>query len=61
MYHVIRVVGFRGTMRPYGSQSKHGTITQLWFKVGPASNTIDWQKTSNRLRRWPNNEPVLGG
>ena len=36
------VVAFRGIKRhPYGSQSKHGTITQFCFNVGPASNTID--------------------
>ena len=55
MYHVIQVVAFRGIKRhPYGSQSKHGTITQFYFNVGPASNTIDRHWTSNRLRRWPN-------
>ena len=42
MYGVIRVVAFRGIKRhPYGSQSKHGTITQFCFNVGSASNTID--------------------
>ena len=41
MYHVIRVVAFRGeNCHPYGSQSKHGMITQFCFNVGPASNTI---------------------
>ena len=29
------------TIHPYGSQSKHGIITQFCFNVGPASNTID--------------------
>ena len=42
MYRVIRVVAFRGIKRhPHGSQSKHGTITQFCFNVGPASNTIN--------------------
>ena len=42
MYGVIRVVAFQGIKRdPHGSQSKHGTITQFCFNVGPASNTID--------------------
>ena len=42
MYRVIRVVALRGIKRhPYGSQSKHGTITQFCFNVGPALNTID--------------------
>ena len=42
MYCVILVGAFRGIERhPYGSQSKHGTITQFCFNVGPASNTID--------------------
>ena len=37
MYRVIRVVAFRGIKRhPYGSQSKHRTITQFCFNVGPA-------------------------
>ena len=35
MYRVIRVVAFRGIKcHPYGSQSKHGTITQFCFNVG---------------------------
>ena len=42
MYRVIRVVAFfwggGGVKRhPYGSQSKHGTITQFCFNFGPAS------------------------
>ena len=42
MKRVIRVVAFRGIERHlYGSQSKHGTITQFCFNVEPASNTID--------------------
>ena len=42
MYRVIRVVAFRGIKYlPYGSEGKHGTITQFCFNVGPASNTID--------------------
>ena len=42
MYRVIRVVAFLGIKcHQYGSQSKHGTITQFCFNVGPASNTID--------------------
>ena len=42
MYCVIRVVDFRGIKRHlYGSQSKHGTITQFFFNVGPGSSTID--------------------
>ena len=32
VYRVIRVVAFRGIKRhPYGSQSKHGIITQFCF------------------------------
>ena len=55
MYRVIRIVAFRGIKRhPYGSQSKHGTITQLCFNGGPASNTIDRHSTSNGLRVWLN-------
>ena len=46
---------------PSGSQSKHGTITQFCFNLGPTSNTIDRHWTSNGLRHWPNIEPVLGG
>ena len=54
MYLVIRVVAFRGIKcPPYGSQRKHGTITQFCFNVGPASNTIDRHWVSNGLRRWP--------
>ena len=42
MYRVIRAVAFRRRKcHPYGDQSKHGTITQFSFNVGPASNTID--------------------
>ena len=42
MYRVIRIVAFRGSKcHPYGSQSKHGAITQFCFNVGPAWNTID--------------------
>ena len=42
MYHVIWVVAFPGIKgHPYGSQSKHGTITKFCFNVGPVSNTID--------------------
>ena len=47
MYRVIQAVTFRGIhvnmvkRHPYGSQSKHGTITQFCFNVGPASNTIE--------------------
>ena len=51
MYRVIRVVAFRGIKHhPYGSQSKHGTITQFCFYVGPASNTMgcDAGPTLNR-------------
>ena len=55
MYRVIR----RRKRHPYGSQSKHGTITQFSFIVGPASNTTDLHWPSNGLRRWPNIEPVL--
>ena len=41
MYRVIPVVAFWGIRRhPYDIQSKHGTITQICFIVGPASNTI---------------------
>ena len=41
-YCVIQVVAFPGIkFHPYGSQSGHGTITQLCFNVGPLSNTID--------------------
>ena len=41
MYRVIRVVAFRGIKyHLYGSQSKHGTLTQSCFNGGPASNTI---------------------
>ena len=61
MYRVIRVVAFRGTMRhPYGSQSKHGTITQFRFNVGPASNKIDRHWTSNGLRQLCLQNKVLG-
>ena len=36
MFRVIRVVAFRGIKRhPYGSQSKHVTITHFCFNVGP--------------------------
>ena len=45
MYRVVRgggVVAFRGIkLHPYGSQSKHGTITQFCFNVGPAWYMID--------------------
>ena len=41
MYRAIRVVEFRGMKRlPFGSQTKHGTITQFFLNVGPASNTL---------------------
>ena len=33
--------GDEASVHPYGSQSKHGTITQFCFNVGPASNMID--------------------
>ena len=37
MYRVIGVVAFRGIKRhPYGSQSKHGTITQFCFNGAQA-------------------------
>ena len=62
MYRVNRVLAFQGIKRhPYGSRSKHGTITQFCFNVGPATNTIDQDWTINGLRRWPNIKPVLGG
>ena len=41
MYRGNRVVAYRGIKdHPYGSQSKHGSITQFCFNVGPASNGI---------------------
>ena len=42
MYRVFLVVAFwERKCHPYGSQSKHGTITQLCFNGEPASNMID--------------------
>ena len=42
VYRGIQIVAFRGIKRhPYGIHSKHRTITQFCFNVGPASNTID--------------------
>ena len=42
MYGIIRVVAFRKIKcHPYGSQSKHGAITQICSNVGTASSTID--------------------
>ena len=49
MYRVIRVVAFQGIKRyPYGNQSKHGTITQFCFNVGPA------------LKKLTSIEPAMG-
>ena len=46
MHRVIQVVAFRGIKRhPYGSHSKHWTITQLCFNVGPASNVYQLHRT----------------
>ena len=33
--------GDKATVQLYGSQRKHGTITQFCFNAGPALNTID--------------------
>ena len=51
-------LGHKALVHRYGSQSKHGTITQLCFNVGSAPNTIkpamgcDADQTLNRCSRF---------